>query len=645
MKKQTRGQSLIEILLVIALMAIILPGLLSGFIASQGGKPQEGQRIEAVALMKEAEEIIRSVRERDWTSFAVNGTYHPQVSESNAWELVEDSETVNGLTRSLTISDVYRDGNGVIVDSGGNLDTSTKKVEITVSWGLPYFSSVNTTIYLSRYLNNAVFAETTEAEFNQGSSVGVTVVNEEGGEIILGAGGHGSWCTPNLSITAVDLPKNGVANALSAIEGQVVTGTGENASGVSFARVNISNPPYPTPPAGQIDATFDGFKTNDVFGEENFAYLATDTNSREVVIIDLTQQIDGKFVQIGYFDVPGNTDVQSVYVSGNIGFATAYNKLYTFDLTSKTDSRPFLSSIDLAGTGNSLIVRENYVYVAINSVSTQMQIIEVNPAGTSLIALGQVNLSSGVGKDIFVNSTQTRAYLATAASTAAREMYVINIESKTGSLQAVASYEANGMNPKGLAVVPGNKAILVGTGAEEYQVINITNESLDPPMPGCGGMNVDTGINGISSVLESDGDAYSYIITGDATSELKIIEGGPGGQFSLIGTYESSTLDMGAQVAFNRLITSATVPANTTLTFQIAIADAVNNSCASVTFNFVGPDGTADTYFGQSGGIIPSSPSGGYVNPGRCARYKAFLATTDYFVSPEILDVTINYSP
>ena len=58
------------------------------------------------------------------------------------------------------------------------------------------------------------------------------------GEVVLGAtGGVGDWCQPTLAITALDLPKSGVANAISAIQGTLAAGTGENASGVSYANV------------------------------------------------------------------------------------------------------------------------------------------------------------------------------------------------------------------------------------------------------------------------------------------------------------------------------------------------------------------------------------------------------------------------
>jgi type II secretory pathway pseudopilin PulG len=647
-----QGQSLVEIMLVIALSAVLLPALLAGLFVTHGGKSQQIQRVEAIALMKEAQEVVRNVREAGWSNIATNGTYHPAIS-GNAWSLVSGSETINGFVRKIDISNVYRDTNGNIVTSGGVVDLSTKQVDITLSWGQPYATSLTTKIYLSRYLNSSALAQTLQSDFAVGSKSGTIVTNTNGGEVTLGAGGGADWCNPNLSITAMDLPKNGVANAVSAIEGKVFAGTGDNASGVSFADVSINNA---KPPVSQIAGTYDGFKTNDVFGETNYAYLATDTNAKEIDIMDLTQKdLNGKYAEAGYFNAPGNGTGNSVYVSGNKGYMTDGATLYTFDLSSKSGSRPQLGSISLAGIGNRVVVIGSYAYVAVGSSTTQLQIIQVSSDGKTLAVVGQVSLPALAGKNVFVNSSATRAYVVTAQSATQKEFFVLDITTKSGDRSIVGSYDTNGMDPKGVTVVPGNRAIVVGFGGEEYQVVSIANET--NPIH-CGGLNIDTGVNGIASILESDGDAYSYIITGDATTELKIIEGGPGGQFAMTGTFESSTLVASSEAIFHRLDVTVNRPVQTDLTFQVAIAHALNGSCNGVAYTYVGPAsnplipdvntsfGTATTSGTQVFSFaLPEDNNGtGYENPGRCFRYKAFFSTTDASFAPIFYDASVVYS-
>lgn len=532
------GQTLIELVLVMGIAAIILPALLTGLVASRNGKPQQEKRMQAISVLKESEAALRNIRNSNWGQLSQNGTYHTEISGS-VWTLAQDSFTnSDGIKQEVIISDVVRDSDGAIATSSGAVDPSTKKVDIIISWTMPSVSSINSTMFFTR-TKNVTFAQTTQADFNAGTATDTSVIATGGsatdGEVALttvaggGSGGSGGsssdWCAPNLSITALDLPKNGVANAISAIEGRVFAGTGNNSSGESFVNISVSDT---DPPNASVLRSFNGYKTNDVFGEANYGYIATDTNSKEIVIVNLTTN---PYSEAGNFNSSGNTDANSVYVSGNTGYMTAGSTFYTFDLSSKSGSRAQLDSINLPGTGNSIAIRGNYAYVALGSSGAELQIIDVtNPGSITLLGTGEVdpqNLNSGdIARDVYVNQAATRAYIVIDAATSIREFYIFDISTKTGSRSIIGSYEANGTNPKGVTVIAEhNKAILVGTGGEEYQVIDISSESA--PVR-CGGLNINTGVNGVSSVSEADGDAYSYIITGDSSAELKIIEGGPG---------------------------------------------------------------------------------------------------------------------
>ncbi len=79
---------------------------------------------------------------------------------------------------------------------------------------------------------------------------------------------------------------------------------------------------------------------------------------------------------------------------------------------------------------------------------------------------------------------------------------------------------------------------------------------------------------------------------------------------------------------------NATVPANTTLRFQLAGS---NNPGGP--FNFVGPDGTAATFYTISGtgSLTP-------FNGKRYLKYKAYFTTTDSAMTPTVSDVTACFS-
>ncbi|MEO6195539.1 MAG: carboxypeptidase-like regulatory domain-containing protein, partial [Thermoanaerobaculia bacterium] len=103
--------------------------------------------------------------------------------------------------------------------------------------------------------------------------------------------------------------------------------------------------------------------------------------------------------------------------------------------------------------------------------------------------------------------------------------------------------------------------------------------------------------------------------------------------FSLSGNLVSSLKDSNPPVGFTpswtTLSWNATTPANTTLRFQVA---ASNSNIGP--FSFVGPDGTAATFFTTSAASLSQ------FNGNRYLEYKAYLSTTDNTVTPTLNDVT-----
>ena len=78
---------------------------------------------------------------------------------------------------------------------------------------------------------------------------------------------------------------------------------------------------------------------------------------------------------------------------------------------------------------------------------------------------------------------------------------------------------------------------------------------------------------------------------------------------------------------------NATVPANTTLRFQAA-----GSNSQFGPFNFVGPDGTAATFFTTSPANVTQ------FNGNRYLKYKAFLTTSNGAASPTLNDVTLCFN-
>lgn len=656
---------LVEILLAMGLLGILLPTLIAGLITSREGKAQSQQRTQAVFLLKEGEEATRSVRDQDWVTFATfaNGNpYHPVIS-SGTWSLAAGSETINGFTRQITINNVSRN-NGDI--GSGTDDPSTKLVTVTVSWTTPYSSSVTSSFYLTRH-DNMSFTHTTVADFtgvtgNKSTLSGTAIVSTTGtsipndGQVQLGAGGGGDWCSPGSSLyTQVDLPGNGDAIAISATTSAtmdyIYTTTGDNASGnaVNETSVDHNNPPNSVPAVSNYNTA----KAYGIFVDHAGGYVYfTQANPGHTVQIASSSNVNSL---AGYFD-PGGTG-KSVYVSGTKGYVTVGSNLYQFDASSATGARPQTGVVTLNGTGNRVIVKGNNAYVATSSTTNQLQIINTSTMTVSK----SVSMGNGAaGVDIYVDDTQTYAYIITSYISGKPDFFVYNIAK--GSIDG--SYSTNGMSPKGVTVVPGGKAIIVGSGGETYQVLNLTDSSGSINPQRCGGTSTSSTISGISTIIQPNGNAFSYIITNNSTAELQVIQGGPGGQFATTGTYESPTYQYPLipgpsptpwpqpyQHAFNMFYADTNKPSGTTLTFKIAVANMVNNSCYNADFsNYLGPNGTTDPNDNFTGGTTGEAiPLKNYLttyqNPGFCLRYKATFTTPDATFSPILYDVTINHSP
>jgi hypothetical protein len=624
MALRTKGQIIIEVLIAFGLASILLPAILTGFVSGRSGRVQQEQRSIALALLKEAEEAVRVYRDADWNAFAVDGepqVYHPQVSGST-WILTPGEEEINGFTRSITVERAYRDANNQIAETG-TIDPSTKKVTLKVSWGILVSDSIVNSYYLTRWKN---------------------ISYSENQSIQPSGGGFGDWCKPGLSLTNIDLDRQGHPTSIRAFEtlggidgNRILAGTGANSSGPAFSNIKVIGN---GPPAATWLGDYNGtpqIKVNGLIGEDNYAFLATD--SKGVIILSLTTN---PYQEIGSFNPRNMKKVRDVYVVGDTGYAVSEDKFYIFSISTDRTSTAEIGELPLSGGAKVIVDPSNqYAYVPNPDTGGELKIIDVhsNPGSLTSADVKNVDVNAGAGRDVFINAGANRAYLATAASLTQPEFFIINIEDKANPIVITngGTYDTAGMDPSGVVVVSGNRAIIVGIDGNEYQVFSIDGDVVSfCPNHGTTNdfLNIDSGVFTLSAVFQTDGYAYSYIATGDADAELKVVEGGPGGPGGGTGVFESETIpipDPGHDIVFNSF--SATVDPD--LSFKISIKHGISGSCASVTYS------DSDFVDFVPGPLPLTTIGAGYVNPGQCLRYRATNIGTD----PITFDVSFNYSP
>ena len=649
--KLKRGQALVEMMVGMALAAAIMPALITSFFAARGGTAQEQVRMQANARLRETREVLRALKDNSWSSITTNGTYH--ISQSvGTWSLASGAESGldNLFIRQIIIGDAYRTPTGglSILASGNTIDPSVKHVNISVTWTSPIASTVVSDYYLMR-LENQTYVETLFADFSNANVIHRSTIatNVSGGEVKLDSigTGVGDWCNPSLVLQALDLEGQGITTGLSAVQEHAYATTGNNASGHALYSVDITNPTPPTLPSASQGAFYDPTpqrKTYGLFATPSYIYATTDHTGITVDVINATT-----LTHTGSYNPGGNVNGVSVYVSGTIGYVTSATKLYAFNLGASMSAPPTLVSMPIAGVGNRVVVVGNYAYVATNNTTKQLQIFDIsNILSGSMPEVGSINLGNSRGAvDVYVDSLGNYAYLAT--TYASPDFFVIDLATKSSPTVVGTYTTSSNMDPKGVTVISqDNRAIIVGSGADLYQVLNISVPSSPArcsPQISFPGVS---SITAISSVIESDGDAYSYLLTNDASKEFQMIQGGPGGGgggSTKIGVFDSQPFTPVSTATFNYFDANTTFPSGTYARYQIAVSNKVGGSCSAANYTFVGPGLDQTTWFTGSS-TIPTGSSGSYVNPGECFRYRVSLSTDSIGTTPIFNDITVNYS-
>lgn len=136
-----KGISIIEILVVIAILGVVLTSLLGLVSFSLKGSSLIKQNHQANNFAQEIIEVVRNFRDQTvWDTtglgtLTVDTAYYPEKTADvpPEWSLVSGEETIGIFNRKVVFERVYRDTNDDIADSGTE-DPDTKKATVTVSW-------------------------------------------------------------------------------------------------------------------------------------------------------------------------------------------------------------------------------------------------------------------------------------------------------------------------------------------------------------------------------------------------------------------------------------------------------------------------------------------------------------------------------
>jgi len=221
--KNQKGISIAEVLIAIGIFSLVAAGIILLVTDAYDLSRFSAERNVAQAIVDEGMEATESIRQRAWNELTY-GT-HGLDDSLGYWTFSGTEDDLDPYTRTTTVSEVYRDASGNIVDIGGTLDPQTKKVEVRVAW--TFAPGRDQEIFLEKYFTlweSSDWTQTTEMDFSSGtdsstlagtsfddghvqlqgyvfdyiqSSVGLYNFNENTGTIVNDRSGKGNNGTAN----------------------------------------------------------------------------------------------------------------------------------------------------------------------------------------------------------------------------------------------------------------------------------------------------------------------------------------------------------------------------------------------------------------------------------------------------------------
>ncbi|HEX4104353.1 MAG TPA: hypothetical protein VHZ04_02645, partial [Candidatus Paceibacterota bacterium] len=242
----------------------------------------------------------------------------------------------------------------------------------------------------------------------------------------------------------------------------------------------------------------------------------------------------------------------------------------------------------------------------------------------------------------FVTSSETSASGSVSLSNIEWDTYTIALSDASQDVAGTVPFSPLTIDPSSTQTFQ----FILQPAANPSLLVSVADAST---LAGISNANVAIADGGVNESLVTDHATFSQNnwSGGQYASQDGGIDDSNAGTLTLLanasGTYSTSTTDWlisntfdvgGTASTFNTLSwTPATEPPNITLEFQVA----ANNDDA--TWNFVGPDGTASTYFTSTTSTLPASLAGN-----RYFRYEVFMSTQDPNATPVLHGVSVDFT-
>lgn len=443
MYQQTKsnGFGIVEMLVSIAIFLILVLG--GSFFSIQGFNLNRlaDQETQATYYSAEGLEAVRSIANQSWPDLdigntACNGTLQRGVTvPTTTWDWTTFPQTKNGLSRTITLGNVCRDGSGNISIGGSVYDANVKKVTSTVTWS--FSPTRNNTVRISNYLSN--FRKLIPSVFGDWSHPSVeSVLNLSGNNDGLDIGYSGNFAY---------IIRNGVSP--------------------NFSAIDIST----TAPVAVGGISLTGNPTS-VFVHGNFAYVTSDSDTSELQIVNISNPTTPTLT--GVYNAIGNENATDVFVDGTTAYMTRISGGDPEFVVINVSNPAFpttTGSLNLSGNANGVTGIGNTIVVASSNDTSEVEVISVaTPSSPTLI--GAVDLGG--------NSDGSTVIGATRPSTGPVAM-VGRLDGTVSVITTTltSTYGGAGGAVNDIALSGNSNVMFLATtaGSAEFQVVDVSNLS------------------------------------------------------------------------------------------------------------------------------------------------------------------------
>ena len=359
-------------------------------------------------------------------------------------------------------------------------------------------------------------------------------------------------------------------------------------------------------------------KINGLVAKNGYLYAALGSSLKKIEVFDIDTDPASPSSQ-GTFSLAD--DANNLAINSDYLYAALKNstQVVIFDLSSDPINPPNVGSFNLGAEASGLWVQNDYLFATMegdNRVKVYDLTDPVNPTWEGEFVTSQ--------NTVDVSGSGNYLYIAQVANKRAIEVFDISagVTSPTFLGEIPALYQPTGIWIKG-------NTLYLSLSQKRAAMYTLSFNPTRPFLLGIFQTNQNT------SDITALGD-YGYVSGDDSWQRaIEVIyigdSKGLSGIYFVYGEYISSTLEASPAAAFNRLSWEGEEVVNSNIMFQIASND------DDFTWDFVGPDGTAGTYFEEPGAIpLPSALA-------RYLKYKIIL-TGDGGSTPTVDKVRINYS-